>query len=76
MNGDTRNLAVPGWSPAPTTCWIGRLEFKSSVMLVNNRQLSPVGIFLACYVLFALLVCDYFSGVPVNRLEQQDALPL
>ena len=76
MNGDTRNLAVPGSSPAPTTCWIGRLEFKSSVMLVNNRLLSPVGILLACYVLFALLVCDYISGVPVNRLQQQDALPL
>ena len=44
-------------------------------MLVNNRQLLPVGMFLACYVPFPLFVCDCISGVPLNRLEQ-GALPL
>ena len=66
----TRNLAVPGSSPALVTCWI--CSRSSRVQILGHACKKPtgclllVGEFKSCYVVFELFVSKYLSVVPVN----------
>ena len=63
----TRNLVVPGSSPALATAGFvfGRPEFKSSDTLITSKLVAPCQ--LRFLIRFGLFVSyTYLSGVPVN----------